>query len=122
MLPPRWFLVLALLLGLSILHAQRADVSGAWSFKAASPQGERQAKLTLTQDGEKITGALSATEGEFKIEGTIRGDKIEFRVHYTGGDQPIQVPFQGTTEGERMSGTYAAGEASRTWSAERTKQ
>ncbi len=112
---------LILLLLFASALAWPADLSGSWNFKATSQQGEHAARLTLAQDGEKITGTLDTDRGEFKIEGTLKGDQIRFSVQYTGADAPRQVPFSGKLEGDRMSGQYQAGENTGNWSAERSR-
>jgi len=105
------------------LAATAADVSGAWDLEVASPQGEMHtAKLTLTQEGEKISGSLSGERGEFKVEGALKGDHIEFIVNYTGDDAPHRIPFQGKVEGAgKMNGRYSMGDTGGDWSAARAK-
>ena len=105
------------------LAAAAADISGAWDLKVASPEGEMHtAKLTLTQEGEKISGSISGERGEFKIDGTVKADQIEFIVNYTGGDSPQKIPFQGKVEDAgKMSGRYSMGEAGGNWSAAKAK-
>ena len=98
-----------------------ADVAGTWSFKVTSPQGEHLAKLTVTQEGEKITGSFSSQRGEFKVEGAVKGAQIQFTVHYTGGDAPASIPFQGKVDGNKMTGDYRAGDTTGAWTAEKEK-
>jgi len=106
---------------LLVVPACAADVSGAWNFKVASPEGVHTAKLTVTQDGEKLTGAFSSQRGEHKVEGTVQGDRVEFTVRYTGGDQTMLIPFRGVVEGDKMSGEYKAEETTGKWTAEKAK-
>lgn len=105
------------------LAAAAADISGAWDLKVASPQGEMHtAKLSLTQEGQKISGSLAGEHGEFKIEGTCKDDQVELIVNYTGGDAPRRIPFNGKVEGAgKMSGRYTAGDAAGDWSATKAK-
>ena len=102
------------------LAASAADFSGRWNFKAFSPEGEDPAKLTITQDGEKITGAFDSFRGTYKLEGTVKGLEIRFTVHYTGGES-ITVPFTGKLDGDKMAGTFQAGEVTGKWAAERAR-
>jgi len=105
------------------LAAGAADISGAWDLQVTSPQGElHTAKLTLTQEGEKVSGSLSGERGEFKIDGTCKDDQVELIVNYTGDDAPHRIPFRGKMEGpDKMSGRYTAGDADGDWSATRAK-
>ena len=113
---------LLLLVAAFTLAVWAADISGAWNLKVTSPQGDHTAKLTLTQEGEKISGSLSGDRGEFKIDGTCKGDQVEFIVNYTGDDAPHRIPFQGKVEGAgKMSGRYNVGDAAGDWSATKAK-
>lgn len=122
MIPRRsfWFF-LAALSALLVLPALAADISGDWNFKATSPEGEHPAKLTLNQQGEKISGVFTSDRGEFKVEGTLKGNEIKFALKYTGGDEPMLIPFDGKIEGNKMSGEYHAGDTTGAWSAEKAK-
>ncbi|HYM11232.1 MAG TPA: hypothetical protein VEU62_10885 [Bryobacterales bacterium] len=112
---------LAALFALLVIPALAADISGDWNFKASSPEGEHPAKLTINQQGEKISGVFTSDRGEFKVEGTLKGNAIKFALKYTGGDEPMLIPFDGKLEGNKMSGEYHAGETTGAWSAEKAK-
>lgn len=117
-----WPLIRAVVFAICFtVPAPAADISGEWSFKATSPEGEHPAKLSLTQTGSKITGNFSSERGHFKVEGTVKGNEVQFTVLYTGGDEPMTVPFRGKLEGKKMSGEYTAGDATGSWSAEKMK-
>lgn len=109
------------LLTLLALPALAADVSGDWNFKVSSPEGEHPARLSITQNGEKITGAFSSDRGQHKIEGTVKGNEIQFTVRYTGGDEDMMIPFSGRLEGDKMNGEYKAGDTTGVWTAEKIK-
>jgi hypothetical protein len=113
-----WLLLVALSALLAI-PALAIDISGDWNFKATSPEGEHPAKLTITQKGEKITGVFNSDRGEYKVEGTVKGKEIKFALQYTGGDEPMLIPFNGKLEGNKMSGEYQAGDTTGAWSAEK---
>jgi hypothetical protein len=111
------------LLGAAVsLAAWAADISGTWNLKVSSPRGEHSATLAVTQQGEKISGSLQSERGEYKIEGALKGEQIEFSVHYTGGDAPQSIPFRGKLEGaDAMKGQYSAGDAGGDWTATKAK-
>ncbi|MBI3665091.1 MAG: hypothetical protein HY236_02525, partial [Acidobacteria bacterium] len=87
--------------------------------KIVTPDGEEAAKLSLTQHGEKIAGTLSGDRGKFKLEGTVKETEIEFILDYTGGDEPMRIPFNGKLEGDKISGHFTAGDFTGSWTAER---
>jgi hypothetical protein len=103
------------------LAAFGANFAGVWNFKATSPEGEDPARLSITQDGDQITGLFRSPRGEYKMEGTVKGNEIRFSVHYTGEGHSMLVPFSGKLEGDRMSGQFKAGEVTGAWSAERVR-
>ncbi len=103
------------------LPAAAAGVSGAWNFKTLTAEGEDRATMTLAQDGEKLTGHFESPRGKYPLEGTVKGEQIEFTVKYSGGDLTIQVAFRGAVEGERMKGEFKAGDFTGAWSAERAR-
>lgn len=109
------------LLTLVALPAAAADISGDWSFKVSSPEGEHSARLSVTQQGSKITGAFASDRGEHKVEGTVTGNEIHFTVRYTGGDQTMLIPFNGKLQGDKMAGEYKAGDTTGAWTAEKVK-
>ena len=115
-----WFVAVALLV-LLVIPASAADISGDWNFKVSSPEGEHPAKLSISQDGSKFTGAFSSERGQHKVEGTVKGNEIHFTVRYTGGDEPMLIPFSGKLQGDKMAGEYKAGDTTGVWSAEKAK-
>jgi hypothetical protein len=116
-------LALSILGAAVALSASAADITGTWNFRVTSPQGEHTARLKVTQQGEKLTGAFQSDRGEFKVEGTLKGDQIELSIHYTGGDAPANIPFRGKLEDDdTMKGRYTAGDAGGEWTATRVKQ
>ena len=113
---------LPILLVALALGVRAADLSGTWNIKVTSSQGEHAAKLTLRQQGEKLSGAVESDRGEHQIAGSVKGDQIEFAVQYTGGDAPASIPFRGTIEAvDKMSGRYDAGDSGGAWTAAKNK-
>jgi hypothetical protein len=115
-----FFIVTALTLVAAPVSA--ADISGDWNFKLTSPEGEHPAKLSINQTGEKITGAFNSDHGQQKVEGTVKGDLVQFTVRYTGGDEAMVIPFNGKLQGNKMTGEYKAGETTGVWIAEKVNK
>lgn len=109
------------LLSLLTIPASAADFAGDWTMKATTPEGENSAKLTLAQDGQKINGVLTGDQGKYKLEGTAKEVEIEFILDYTGGDEPMRIPFTGKLEGDKITGHFTAGDFTGSWTAERAK-
>src|SRR5262249_50860484 len=83
---------------------QAPNVTGDWDVTINSPQGAREGKLALKQDGEKLTGLLKNQRGELPIEGTVKGKEIKIKYTVKFQDQELVITMTGNVEGERMKG------------------
>jgi len=89
-------LFLSLLLAVTALAA---DVTGKWTAKVESPNGDMQLTFNLKQEGDKITGNVESPMGEMAIsEGKVDGDKVIFTV---ASDQ-FSVVHKATVSGDEM--------------------
>ncbi len=86
-----------------------ADVSGAWSLRLTTSDGESapRASVTLKQDGETLTGrcVLDNTDQEFTVVGQVVDDAVTWRCASKG---PVEVSFKGTIDstGRQMTGEW----------------
>src|SRR5262249_41675401 len=87
--------------------AQAPNVTGDWDVTINSPQGAREGKLALKQDGEKLTGLLKNQRGELPIEGTVKGKEI--KIKYTASSAPTAAAAQSSGEkgGDKVDVTGA---------------
>src|SRR5262249_11926229 len=81
-------LLIIFLLGISLVPAGAgasvADISGTWACSIEYGNGTRSnGTLVLKQEREKLTGVLSGQSGEYKISGTVKGDKVVFSFDIT---------------------------------------
>ncbi|HEX4949784.1 MAG TPA: hypothetical protein VFZ34_24175 [Blastocatellia bacterium] len=82
--------------------------AGVWNIVFSTPNGDAPTKMTITQEGENLTGE-SAGEGPLKgpypIKGTLKGDvlEIKFTIKFEGNDLPITM--KGKLTGAEMKGT-----------------
>ncbi|NWG12600.1 MAG: hypothetical protein HXY20_03600 [Acidobacteria bacterium] len=96
------------------------DVSGTWDLTVESEQSTANPSLTLVQSGEQLSGTYRGRMGQYRIEGTIRGNDIRFSVTVRFQDQPVVVIYSGTVDTDSMSGTVQFGDyGSGTWTAKR---
>jgi hypothetical protein len=91
--------------------AQTADVAGTWTLTMAPTQGGAApptvttVTLTLTQDGSKITGKISAQGGSFQTEGTVSGDDATWTVTHKNSDgKTITITYKAVVSGDSMKG------------------
>jgi hypothetical protein len=105
-----WLLVVSLMSAFSAVPARTADVSGVWSLRLLTKDGESAARVTVTvtQDGEKLTGTCSieATDQEFTIIGQATDTTLTWRCVSKG---PFETSFKGTIDstGRQMTGEWA---------------
>jgi hypothetical protein len=99
-------LVISLLLAVAI---SAADVSGVWSLRLLTNDGESAARATVTlkQDGEKLTGTcvIDYTEQEFTVIGQATDNTLTWRCVSRG---PFETSFKGTIDstGRQMTGEW----------------
>ncbi len=80
------------------------DVSGEWEITSEGRQGPRTQTIKIEQDGEKITVTMEGRMGEVTGEGTIKDNKIEWKITRTMRDMEMTMTYTGTVEGDTMSG------------------
>jgi len=81
----------------------KLDVTGAWTLTVETDAGSGNPSFTFKQEGEKLSGRYKGLLGEFDLNGTVKGDKIEFSIKVTGQVEGV-VTYAGTTDGKTMKG------------------
>lgn len=98
---------------------QKIDVTGTWAFEVETSQGSGSPTFTFKQDGEKLTGQYQGMLGEAPVNGTVKGNQIEFSFKVSGQVEGT-ITYKGTIEKETMKGTAQFGElGTATWTAKR---
>ena len=95
-------------------EGEKGSFSGKWEGELEFPQmgGEMPSSLTFTlilqQTGEELTGSITTPMGESTpLEGVVAsGNRIEFTFETPMG----AIRLEGTLQGERIIGTWSAGE------------
>lgn len=125
-----------LLLATSVAYAiQTTDVTGEWLLTMSTPNGERVMTLNLEQDGDTITGTVTAEgqEEPGEVTGTIEGNAVTLTIQGGfgrrgrgggggggGGGGRGPRAWEGTVDGDTMSGTLSLGSRGEIeWSATR---
>jgi hypothetical protein len=86
-----------------------ADVSGVWSLRLTTSDGESapRASVTLKQDGKTLTGScvIGDTEQKFTVVGEVTDTAVTWRCASTG---PAEASFSGTinSTGREMTGSW----------------
>src|ERR671934_2510903 len=112
-----------LLTAAGLAAAQSADVTGTWEITITSPQGSRDVKAILKQDGEKLNGVFKGERGELAFQGTVKGKEIKFSYTIKFQDNDLPITMTGNVDGDSIKGKadfggFAEGE----WTAKRTTE
>ena len=102
---------LVLVLGLSafVQAADKAVVTGTWTWTQAGRNGGAEVKSTLKlkQDGDKVTGTLmrggnNASEIEVK-DGKVKDNEVTFSTTVERNGNDITTKYTGKVEGDTMN-------------------
>ena len=83
----------------------KTNVSGAWAFQVEFSGGTGTPTMTFKQDGEKLTGHYSGQLGEAPLEGTVKGNAIEFSIDVDIQGTAAHIVYSGTVDKDSMKGT-----------------
>jgi hypothetical protein len=89
----------------------KVDVTGKWTFTVQTDAGGGTPTVTLTQDGEKLTGHYSSQNlGEADLTGTVKGREIKFSFNADAQGTSLTITYTGTIESsDSMKGTVDLG-------------
>lgn len=88
-----------------------ASVAGTWTIVTQSPQGTMEGSMTITQDGTAISGTMtSQMMGSTPFSGQVQGRRVSWTLSLNFGGQGIDLTYRAEVDGNRMTGTVAAGE------------
>jgi hypothetical protein len=92
---------------LSAALTMAADMTGKWTFNVVLDAGGGSPTFDFKQAGEKLTGTYHGQLGEAPLEGTVKGDAVEFTIN--GGQ--LQAKYIGKIDGgTKIKGTVDYGE------------
>jgi hypothetical protein len=112
-------LVCALALSVSAM-AQSPDATGDWEITLNTPQGPFPARLSLKQEGEKLTGKIKSQLGETPLEGSVKDKAIKFSYTIKFQDQDFIITLTGNLDGDALKGDADfGGFAQGDWNAKR---
>lgn len=85
------------------------DVSGTWEGVVNSPMGEQKSTMTLSQDGDTVTGTNAGAQGAVDIkDGKVDGDTFTWKMDITV-PMPLTLEGTATVDGDAMTGSIKAG-------------
>jgi hypothetical protein len=100
----KFLLAAAIVVGAVPAFAQ-TDVSGEWEVTINSPQGANTSRVTLKQDGEKVSGLFKSPAGELPFEGgTLTGNELKFVFTVNFQGNPLPITLTGKVDGGAITG------------------
>lgn len=84
----------------------KTDVTGEWAFAVETAAGSGSPSFTFKQAGEMLTGQYKGQLGEAPVNGTVKGDEINFSFEISQG----KVVYKGKIENGMLKGTVSLAE------------
>lgn len=76
------------------------DLSGRWAFTVTTENGTGTSRVVLEQEGPRVTGTYSSDRmGTRRLEGTVQGDTLTFRLA-PGENSEVILVFTGTLQAD----------------------
>ncbi|HLK65327.1 MAG TPA: hypothetical protein VKU19_17935 [Bryobacteraceae bacterium] len=98
------------------------SVAGQWDVRLEFGRGSANHMLVLEQDAGKLVGTHHTEFYASDLNGTVAANKVRFQTSFPIQGQRVSYLFNGTVDGDKISGTVAMGEyGETTWSAEKHK-
>jgi len=97
---PRVGFALLLVALLASPAVAQVSVTGDWDLTIESPQGTSTVKMTLTQEGEKVSGLFKSQMGELPFTGTLTGVDLKCAFALPVQGQSLEIIMTGKVEGE----------------------
>lgn len=83
--------------------------NGTWNIVMKTPMGDRDAKLTLAQDGDALSGSMEADGQSTEISNAkVEGDRAKWDANVTS-PMPLTLSFDVAEEGGNLDGTVKLG-------------
>jgi hypothetical protein len=89
--------------------AAQISLTGDWDMTIESPQGTNTVKVTLTQDGEKVSGLFKSEMGELPFTGTLVGVDLKFTFTIPIQGQALDIVVTGKVDGATLAGKMQFG-------------
>lgn len=112
--------VFALLFALVVaVPAAQTNVAGAWDMTINGPQGAMETTMTLTQEGDTVSGTIDGPMGSVEVAGAVAGNLMKLAFDVDAGGQMISISMIGEVNGATMEGSMDFGQGAADFTAKR---
>lgn len=110
--------------GAGVANAQTDSVEGEWNAAMNHPGGVSNFKIIFKVDGEKLTGTVKRSSGDRPLEGTVKGNDVQFSYSIVYGDNTMVMSLTGKRDGDKITGVVYFGQSGQSsdWSATRATE
>jgi hypothetical protein len=119
MRPALFAVALIVLLGFTTPARAQSDLAGNWLLSFNTPNGMIDADAVFKVDGDKLTGTLSSTAGETKLDGTVKEKTFTFSFEVPTQQGNLTVTISGEQDGDTLKGTFDFGQGTGDWTGKR---
>lgn len=84
-------------------------IEGTWNLTMQTPMGNREVKLVINEGGQTLAGEFQAPQGNSAVSGSADGAAVNFSTNFTGAMGPMELKFDGTHDGDSITGTVQFG-------------
>jgi hypothetical protein len=85
------------------------SADGTWNTTMNTPMGAQQGTLTLTTNGNDLSGKLAGPQGEIDItDGKVDGNRLTWKASITS-PMAMTLDFDATVEGDSINGNVKLG-------------
>lgn len=86
-----------------------SDLDGTWDTVVNTPMGAQKGTLTLSTDGENLSGEMAGAQGTLALhDGKANGNEGSWKADLTN-PMPITLEFTVKAEGDELSGNVKLG-------------
>ncbi len=86
-------------------------LAGTWQLRIGFLNGEATHQVTLSQQGQTLTGMHKTQFAENQLEGHVSGDRVEFQSRHPYEGTRASYRFEGVAKGDTLAGTVMLGTA-----------
>jgi hypothetical protein len=101
---------LALVFGALTFSSAQSGVAGDWAVTFNSPQGARDATMTMKVDGTAVTGSIASEIGDIPVKGTAKGNTFNLTMDVQTPNGNLSISMTGEVTGDSIKGTLDFGQ------------